>query len=425
MATNVWKGGAALVAQVDTVTPGGTIAANDIFTITINGKSVSVTATTTTVAHVTALMTAAFNASEEPEFSEITASDGTTHVTLTSDTAGVPFTCAATTSPAVDETFTLLSDGTGASVLNSGPNDAAVVTNWSDGSLPAADDNVVFENSAVSCLYNLDVTDALTLTSKSTFTGHIGLPRNNAHGYVEYRATAFNIGTAVTAITIGQGDGAGSGRINLDVGALTAALAITVYKTASRVATDVPSVLLTTGTQSNDTTLIVNRGDVGVAVNYGETAVIDALTMGYISQASSDAKVTLGSGVTPLTTVTKSGGVLVCSSNIITLTNTAGTTTIEGTATLTTGTISGGTLYYNSSETATTLNVAGDATLDFRQDARARIVSNALLYQKGTILDPAKTVTWSAGIDVIQCGLADVTLDVGEHVTITPSVIGA
>jgi len=421
MATNIWQGGAAAIAQVDTITPGGTIEATDLFIITINGKSLSVVSGGTSVADVTAAVTTAFNASTEPEFAEITAGDATTHVTLTADTPGVPFTVTVSTTETGDgaadeQTWTLLSDGTGASVLNSGPNDANVVTNWSDDSLPAADDDVVFENSSVSCLYNLDVTAALTFTVKASFTGQIGLPRNNAHGYVEYRTTGFTLGTAVTDIDIGQGEGLGSSRINLIVGDLTAALDITVDKTGSREVTGIPPLLITTGSQSNDTTLTVNRGDIGVAFYAGETAVIDTIKMGYITQQATDAKVTCSDGVT-LTTVTKSGGILYCDS-LVTLTQSVGTTTISEDATLTTAIINGGTLHYNSTGTLGAVHVTGGGVLDLRQDGRARTISAAVIYKGGTIHDPCKTVTWTAGIDLYYCSLDDVTLDIGEHVTI-------
>lgn len=419
MATNVWKGGAAAVAQVNTVTPAN-VGIGDTFTITINGKSVTVTATAATVANVTALMETAFNASTEPEFAEITAADATTHITLTADTAGVPFVSTSTeTDGDAADTQTFVTATTTAS---SGPNDANINSNWSLVDVPEAADDVVFENSTVSCLYNLDVTAVLTLTAKSTFTGHIGLPRNNAKGYVEYRATAMELGTAVTTIDIGEGDGAGSSRINLGVGAKTAALAITVHKTASRVVTGIPPLLLTTGAQTNDTTMTVNRGDVGIAFQAGETAVIDDLTMGYVSQVASDAKVTCGSGVT-LTTVTKSGGAFISDANFTTLTQTAGTTAMRGATTLTTATLRSGTLYYNSSGTLGALHVAGGATFDCRQDASSRTVSAATIYQGGTIQDPAQTVTWTAGIDLYHCALADVTIDIGEHKTMSLTAI--
>jgi hypothetical protein len=423
MATNSWCGGAGAVAQVDTITPAN-VEIGDVFTITVNGKSVSFTATAATVANVTAGLTAAWNASTEPEHAEITAADATTHVTLTADTAGVPFTA---TSAASDgggtDTQTCVR---AASVTNSGPNDALVDSNWSTGDVPGGDD-VVFEDSDVDCLYNLDQlgttpgTPILTsLTVKSSYTGKIGLPRNNSNGYVEYRPTVLELGTAVTAITIGEGDGTGSGRINLEVGNLTSALAITIHKTAARLETDIPPVLITTGTQSDDTTMVVNRGDVGVAFHAGDSAVIDTLKMGYVSKETKDAIVAVGSGTT-LTTVTKSGGVLTSDANATTLTNTAGDVTFIGSATLGTATLAGGTLYYNSSGTLSTVYVTGDSILDFRQDARSRIVTNATIYEDGEIHDPAATVTWTNGIDLAYCGISDITLDLGENITLTPS----
>jgi hypothetical protein len=421
MATNTWEGGAAAVAQVDTVTPAN-VEVGDIFTITINGKSVSFTATEATVSNVTAGIVALFNASEEPEFAEITAADATTHVTLTADTAGVPFTAtaSATNGGAADtQTFTRAE-----SVANSGPNDANVASNWSTGSVPAGGDDLVFENSAVDCLYHLEsLGNESSLTIKRSYTGKIGLPRSNANGYVEYRPTALALGTAITSIDIGQGDGSGSSRINLAIGNLSAGLTINVHYTAGRVLTGVPPILITTGTQSDDTTLVVNRGDVGVAFHTGDTAVIDILEVGYVTSQTVDAKVTLGSGVSPLTTVTKSGGILYCDSAIVTLVNHAGTVYLGGSATVTTATVNEGTLYYNSSGTATTINVAGLGTLDFRQDSRDRTVTNATIHKGGKIYDPSKTVTWTNGIDVYYCGLSDVTLDLGDHLTVTPSAV--
>ena len=40
MATVIWRGDAAPVAQVNTVTPGGTIG-TETFTVTINGKDIT------------------------------------------------------------------------------------------------------------------------------------------------------------------------------------------------------------------------------------------------------------------------------------------------------------------------------------------------------------------------------------------------
>jgi hypothetical protein len=103
MATKRFIGGAVAVAQVDTLTPGGTIEAGDLFTITLANEraetyTLSVAATGTTVAATCADIIAAFNACNDPRFTRITAAGvGTvgsyTAVTLTADTAGEPFTC--------------------------------------------------------------------------------------------------------------------------------------------------------------------------------------------------------------------------------------------------------------------------------------------------------------------------------------------
>lgn len=100
MATNIYMGSTVAVAQIDTATPANVVI-DDVFTLTLtddldNTAAVSFTATAATVANVTAGLTAAWNASTDPLLTGITASDSTTHVTLTADTAGVPFSVAAT-----------------------------------------------------------------------------------------------------------------------------------------------------------------------------------------------------------------------------------------------------------------------------------------------------------------------------------------
>lgn len=78
------------VAQVNTVTVGGTIVDGQIYTITINGTPFAYTAVVPTddnAAVATALRTA-INAGSEP----VTASGASTAVVLTADVAGTPFT---------------------------------------------------------------------------------------------------------------------------------------------------------------------------------------------------------------------------------------------------------------------------------------------------------------------------------------------
>ena len=91
MAVKDWRGDAVARAQVWRITPSD-VEIGDTFTVTCNGKSITVTATAATVANVVSLLVAAIAASTIPEFLEITATaDGTTSVLLTASTPGVPF----------------------------------------------------------------------------------------------------------------------------------------------------------------------------------------------------------------------------------------------------------------------------------------------------------------------------------------------
>ncbi len=97
MATKEWNGDSVPRAQVTTLTP-SSVETGDAFTATINRKDVTVVATDNTVANVTALLAAAIDASTIPEFEEVAVVDLGTHVELTANTAGQPFTVTASTS---------------------------------------------------------------------------------------------------------------------------------------------------------------------------------------------------------------------------------------------------------------------------------------------------------------------------------------
>lgn len=97
MANTIFRGDAKAVAQVIKITPAN-VEPGDVFSLTINGKSVEYTAESASVADVVDGLVEAWNASTVPEHSEITAAavdsdedgDGD-YLTLTADTPGVPF----------------------------------------------------------------------------------------------------------------------------------------------------------------------------------------------------------------------------------------------------------------------------------------------------------------------------------------------
>src|SRR5687768_5979997 len=99
MASKYFIGGSfTAVAQVDTLTVGGTVEADDVFKVTMTGEdgtavTLDVVAGSTTIATVCTNIATAFNASADARFIPVTALAGATTVTLTADTAGVPFYC--------------------------------------------------------------------------------------------------------------------------------------------------------------------------------------------------------------------------------------------------------------------------------------------------------------------------------------------
>ena len=152
MATIRYIGEAPLVAQVDTITPGGTIESGDIFILTITGydgtsHAVTFAATSTTVANVADGLTAAWNIATHALCTPITAANETTHMTLTADVAGVAFSVAATTTEANGEAADDQTLIRAAGTANSGPKDWSVATNWDGGAVPgaAADQDVYIE----------------------------------------------------------------------------------------------------------------------------------------------------------------------------------------------------------------------------------------------------------------------------------------
>lgn len=170
MANVYWIGGATNIAQVDTLTVGGTVEADDIFIITVYGENnnsfaLSVVAGSTNVDTVATTIAAAWNASVHHLLTPITAagvgSGG--NLTLTADIEGTPFYVVATTTEdgggaADDQTFDDAS-----TTPNSGEFDYNTAANWlnegSEGDLPGANasDKVYVKSATVK--YGLNQAD--------------------------------------------------------------------------------------------------------------------------------------------------------------------------------------------------------------------------------------------------------------------------
>ena len=417
MAQNRFVWAAPYVAQAGTLTVGGTPAAGQVYSVTMglnNACVVSYTAVggDTNITIASALQ-ALLAASQFGQFQEITFDTTTTAVIpLTAATAGTPFTL----STSATGTGTLVYATT---TPNSSPEDWGNAANWSTGALPIAGDDVWIDDSTQSIRWNLAAISA-TLNSvniSSTMTGTIGLPEVNTNGsnsYEEYRTRYLTVNA--TTINVGYGSGTGSSRININSG--TVQTALFVRQTGQSLDTNLEA-LQWKGTNVSNT-VEVTRGSVGIAGLGGDAATVATLTVGYVSNQDSDATVRCGQGTT-LTTVNMSGGSLDLYSGCTTLTKTAGTLTTYGTGAYTTLAALGGTTNCLSTGTIGTLTIGSTETLSFAEDDQARTVTNCTLYAGGSLSDPFKTVTWTNPIQLAQCRIADVTLDLGVNRRLAPS----
>lgn len=400
MATNRWLGRAQAQKQITTIAVTGTWATGDDATLTINGKSVTVTVgSDVATTDIVDILVAAWNGEalvndesrnvegdDLVEFNEITASDSGSTLTLTHDTAGVPFT--------VTVSETTAGDGALGSPTNSqsatGPNDVNSAANWSNAAVPANGDDIYIDNTAVSLLWNLDALSAVTLTSLNigaSFEGDIGLPKTSSAGYPEYRPDYWEI--SATTVNIGYGEGLGSGRIKLNLGSAQATVEIKV--TGSALEQGLGALILK-GTHASNV-LEVQSGSVSVAPFGGEAATL-------VTVRNVNGQVDLGEGCT-LTTVEHLGGALLLSSALTTLNQYGGEVLGRGSGAVTTLSVHAGTCRWGASGTITTLNVGGrsePARFVRDGDLSPITVTNANLKPNGSIEDGGNTITYTNNI---------------------------
>jgi hypothetical protein len=430
MATKTWIGGAVAVAQVTEWVFGGTWEADDEITITIGNKTVSLAAGATAVDDITDDVLAALVAATEPEFTEITwTKSGTDTIVGTAVAAGKPFLATFATAEsdggaADDQEIDGGASSTGTNTTNcTGPNHVDNAQNW-DGGLPADGDDVVFANSEIDALYALDQS-AITPASvrfDQSYTGRVGLPvYNETNGYYEYRERYLRYGNAGDStnmmVTVGSGQGEGSSRILFDNGDGQAT--VHVINSGSP-ETGAIAAFFWKGTHASNV-FSITKGRAAVTYYPAETSVIATLNVGYQQNIAGDAELYLGDGLT-LGVVNQSGGVLTTQDNITTANVTDGEL-IHLAGTMGTLNLDGGAVRYRSAGTLTTANIGSGGNLDFRQDMRARTVTNINLYEGFEYHDPVGTVTPTNGFDFHRCTPSDGTFDVVSHRTLTPSAI--
>lgn len=402
MSTKYWLGQSTTVAKEMSATPGGTIASTDIFILYVGNQTAALTeicrftATTTTVAHVTAGLTAAWNASTHPYATKITASDQTTHVRLLSDVAGMDFfvwSAISNVSGGAAPTLTMATV-----TANAGPNVWSDGDNWYDqdadtiGDAPVAADELIIANNSTNICWGMDASaDAYgSVRIDKTYTGKIGLDYTRfaitADGetfddsVAEVRDDYLRFLCTSGRVTIGQhpgiGSPAGSGRIKIDTG--NQATTIIVQDTASNSADSArPAVRLLTNHSSTAIHVQSAPGGVGLATERpGEASVVSSIT---VTDPTTASKVITGNGTT-LTTWNQAGGsnLLRAGNTVTTINAVGGNLTIDGRFLVTTINNNGATVIPTnvaaSGASITTLN--GNAgTTDLTQTGRARTIT--------------------------------------------------
>lgn len=411
MAVKVWRGTAAGIQQLDTATVSGVWAQGDEAYFEINGSRLVVTiGAATTVADVAEAVTAAINATgktdsvvgtetrnfggqELPEMSEVTASNTATEVVVTGDTAGKPFTA---TWPAPNTAGTGDISNT-TTTAATGPNHFDNDDNWSTGAVPVAGDEIVFQQSAVDCLYGLSqyaVTNC-TLQIDSSFTGAIGLAPTNPTGYAEYRQRHLAIvpTTATRGIVVGGGPGNGSSRLNIDPSTTACQVVVNFTATAEAGAKAAMDLVNMAGA-----TVAVRQGSVSLAAMASNEASVATLEMTYSTQLATDSLVYVGTKGR-VGTVNKTGGELrfvnTDGGTVSSCVSRAGTTEFHGKIGVTFLDVQGGRMLWKSTGTLGSPKVGGAGVLDFSQDADLKTVTNPIerYSNNSRILDPNKVVT--------------------------------
>lgn len=415
MGTVIWKGDAAPVAQVVTCTIGGTIEATDIFTVTIGSKSVSTVGGSTTAATCATAVVAALNALNTtlyPEFAEITwATTSGGAFTATAKTPGKPFTLTLATTETGGGAADSQTFGQTTTTASTGPAYWDNTANWDTGAIPVDADDIVIQGTSNSILYGLDQSaiQPATLRIDQSFTGTIGNAKVNPAGYIEYRETYLKIGPV--AMTIGLGEGAGSGRIKINTG--TDPCAVTILNSGQPVDSGFKAIMLKGSNASNSIT--ISKGSVAIADLAGETAQYPTVNVGFVASQNSDVDLRMGSGVTLSgATITKTGGKLEINSNFVTLNQYGGgDTIINGTATATTILCLGGTVVDKSTGTKGTVSVRNGGVVDKGQGLAAATYTNTNVGKGGTLKDPAKKITFTNPI-AFTCSLDDCKVDLGN-----------
>lgn len=393
MANKYWEPKAIGVAQVTTVTVGGTLS-GETFTISVNGVAIaSHTDTDTVIASTVADLVSDWNNSTHAYATGITAADASPDITLTADTAEVPFTITLNT-PGGSATFSQA-----ATTAPTGPHTLDEALNWNGEALPSNSDVLYFRDSDIDVAWGLAglTTTGHTVIVEASYTGKIGLDRSgyatSADGQAvdtsatEYRQAYLQLDISRLEIGghDGVGDPGGSQRLMID-NDRAGASQTTVYATSPNGSeTGKPPVRLLAAHASAHFDI---RGRVGIAVDEpGETSTVGNVTV-------SEGGVNIGDGVT-LTNFTQHEGESKLNLGAATVTQAlvhGGNVILNGDQAITTLKVTGGRAEPSSTGTITTCEHEG-GIVDYKVGTEARTVTTHQLHRGAELLTNDDVVT--------------------------------
>lgn len=294
------------------------------------------------------------------------------------------------------------------------PNSWSVAANWSLAHVPIATENVWFPaGNSVSVTAGLNQATIVlaSLNIDPSYTGKIGVLSGVVVTYLQIQPTILNM----PAASAGTGAGAGSTLIAID----SASSALTANIQQSNTA-DVASIRL----KGTAITLNQTGGSVAIAAYPGETSTV---TTARLSNGPNDAapSLLLGAGVTLTDAYMEAGALTSYSANVAPSIRIAGGIyDYRGTGAHSQLDVDAGACLYTGTGTLNgNCNVRG--VLDFRQDDRAKVVTNPIILHAGSSLfADTRYVTAPAAAPLAfktyHCRVSDISaIDLGTNVSLT------
>ncbi len=402
-------GAAPTVAQVNTETPANANT-GDIYYVLLSNHagdehtiSFTVAGTETVAAAVTGLQAAAAaaKAAGTAPWDEVTATDDTTVMTLTADTAGVPFWVTTSIYDGSGGAAPTLTDAVGTAVA--GPGIFTTAENWEGGAAPSAADTIIVAAALTGTLYggDFDGTQYADLEIEPGCTAAIGsrthpleLDLSGVARLSGTGATWLDIENAADIYVREAGSSAADGEWDLNLLTLdVTALHIKPASSGAKIA------LAPYGDQTSEIdTVYVLDGDVRIGDGVTHTDGASDITAVYCSGGSLDLR--------------SDTDLLVNDGDGCELTYRGGD--IENVKAF-----AGSIDWDSAGGISTKLYVGGEIRFDSNMEAKTVAACEA--YAGATIADPLGVATWTAGIKTAGCRPDDVTLEMPTDGTLTPS----